>query len=139
MRGPFLPESRKNIYTTFLPFLVSSHDSHEPARIYKTCERFRVRPSVAFQMVASSHAAYQHASKQKGRWNVATGGTLSMDFNVDGLGADRRWRKRAVFEKAPQSVGGFVLGVVERQSKRKSTVSGGFPVMLVSNQGYAGG
>ncbi|CAE7292299.1 ccsA [Symbiodinium natans] len=54
-------------------------------RLYKTSERFRVRPSVSFSQIKSS-SGYQHPHKNRGTWNIATGGDLTVHFQVDCIG-----------------------------------------------------
>eukprot|EP00439_Symbiodinium_sp_Y106_P063596 s756_g9.t2 len=54
-------------------------------RLYKTSERFRIRPSVSFGQLKSS-TGYQHPHKNRGTWNLATGGDLTVSFQVDGIG-----------------------------------------------------
>ncbi|CAE7476125.1 unnamed protein product [Symbiodinium pilosum] len=54
-------------------------------RLYKTSERFRIRPSVAFGQIKSS-SGYQHPHKHRGVWNLPSGGDLTVHFQVDGIG-----------------------------------------------------
>ena len=54
-------------------------------RLYKTSERFRIRPSISFGQLKSS-IGYQHPHKNRGTWNLATGGDLTVSFQVDGIG-----------------------------------------------------